>query len=184
MSARGSSSDDSGGCAALIGLCLLAALVVWIVEQVVAGVKAVPVPVWVLIFICVGAWVWCHLHLARTDPLRVRVMRGDDRVVFTLQRRMWARPFPGEAVKDESVVISPDGRTAQVRRFDPKTEDESRLADCLSETQDTAAWWTYRMRGGADDVDKAVVIASKLAERNLSTKGRAATTWLRSPTTG
>ena len=59
---------------------------------------------------------------------------------------------------------------AQVRRFDPKTEDESRLAECLSETQDTAAWWAYRMKGGEDDVDKAVVIASALAERNLSTR--------------
>ncbi len=127
-------------------------------------------PIWAAVAAAIIGLVWMQLHIARKDPLLVDVQRGDDRVVFRIVRRMWAKPFPAEAAKDRRVVIDGDGRTAQVRFYDPKTQDEDQLALRLSETQDTAAWWAYRMKGGEDDVDKAIVIASALAERNLSTR--------------
>ncbi len=162
---RQSSSSDGGGLiAGGIGLCivigLLYTLVMWMIST------------W-YIWVGLAAFITLVVIIVRTnardEPLKVEVERGPTEVIFNIKRRTGAQPWPAEAARHEGAVKR-DDNTYSVAFYDPKIHDEEQLALCMDEAQDIAAWWTYRMKGGADDVDRALVVANKLAQRNIATR--------------
>jgi hypothetical protein len=158
---RRSSSGDGGAIAGFLGICFVIGLVITIVKFVIAT--------WYIWTCLLALFVIWSIWQRSRPPLYVEVERSKDQVVFLIKRRVWAKPFPAEA-DSKGLAGVQDERTRTVRWFNPAKDDEELLAQYLSETQDKAAWWTYRMKGGKDDVDRAIVIANDLAKRNIATR--------------
>jgi hypothetical protein len=175
---RKSSSGDGAG---IIGGCfafIIAIALIWTAVRALWLFVIVPVwPLWVAVLVAVAVWVLRRWRRARRDPLtvsseRVDASDGRPRVGFIIQRRPWAKGWPEEARDGRTKVWHLTEDKALVGYFDPETEDESLLAERLSEVQNIADWWAYRMKGGADDVDKAVHIARELTDRGPNAKAR------------